>query len=83
MARSIVCRILGCRLDPCGICTRCKDASQARHVWKETARTKRCYRLSVCERCGSEREQPDHDWQPGPAIGGDSSLVCARCGLSV
>jgi hypothetical protein len=38
----------------------------------------------VCERCGKDRHQPDHDWQSSPSAGPDGvTLKCSRCQLKI
>jgi hypothetical protein len=78
MSSSMRCRITGCDRDPCGVCRRCGDESGAKHDWREADRERACYRHEVCDRCGREREQPEHDWE---SVGGN--LKCSRCGLAV
>lgn len=84
MAVSIRCKITGCDLDECGVCRRCGDASKESHQWAEAERQKPCYRREVCQRCDTEREQPDHDWETSPSPGADGiNLKCTRCGLVI
>lgn len=84
MGPSIRCRVTGCDLDECGICRRCGDASKAAHQWKEADREKPCYERKLCERCGEEKSQPDHDWQTGTsAVTGEIEMKCSRCGLLI
>ena len=78
MPASIRCRITGCDLDECGVCRRCGDASKAEHRWQEATRNEPCFPRWVCERCGKERQQPDHDWE---TVG--DNLKCRRCRLTI
>lgn len=78
MASSIRCRLQGCDLDDCGVCRRCGDAGKAEHRWQEADRVRPCFRRTVCSRCGKEKEQPEHDWDPTPG-----GLKCSRCGLAI
>jgi hypothetical protein len=81
---SMRCKITGHDLDECGKCRRCGDESSANHAWSDAERNNPCYKREICDRCGAEREQPDHDWQPGDTPGPDGvALQCARCGLKI
>ena len=84
MPSSLRCKVTGHDLDECGICRRCGSESEANHEWKEAAeRNRPCFKLSVCERCQTERETADHDWET--STGGPQGIVmkCTRCGLSI
>ena len=83
MASPLRCRLTGCDPDPCGVCRRCGSAKDTSHVWKDAERDLPCFRKEICETCGRQREQPDHDWEPGGAATGGTSLVCSRCGLKI
>ena len=78
MPSSMRCRITGCDLDECGVCRRCGNDSEAKHRWQEADRTRPCFPRKVCEVCGQEKEQPDHDWESV-----DGNLKCLRCGLVI
>lgn len=84
MASSIRCRVTGCDRDDCGVCRRCGDDREADHAWQEAERNKPCFPRMVCERCGAEKEKPDHDWEiGGPTPQGELSMECSRCGLRI
>lgn len=78
MASSMRCKITGCDLDECGKCRRCGDESKANHDFKSAERDRPCFTHEICERCQTEREQPDHDWGTTP-----HGLKCTRCNLSI
>lgn len=78
MAATLRCRITGHDPDPCGVCRRCGMETDTTHDWTDAEREEPCVRKEVCEKCGRERTQPDHDWEPG-----EGSLTCSRCGLSI
>ena len=81
---SMRCKITGCDLNECGVCSRCGDESKANHQWSSGERSNPCYNREVCDRCAAERDQPDHDWQPGDTPGpAGIALQCARCGLKI
>jgi hypothetical protein len=65
------------------VCRRCGIEKDTTHQWKDVERAEPCVRKEVCEKCGREREQPDHDWTPGTSATGETSLSCSRCGLSI
>jgi hypothetical protein len=78
------CRVTGCDLDDCGVCRRCGDESKASHAWTDAERNNPCFRKEVCERCRTEREQPDHDWEMSQSAGPDGiAMKCSRCGLKI
>jgi hypothetical protein len=83
MTASMRCRLTGCDLDPCGVCRRCETEKDTTHDWQDTDRDRACFRKQACAKCGREREQPDHDWEPGVAASGEPSLTCSRCGLEI
>jgi len=84
MASSIRCKIAGCDLDKCGVCRRCGSEVKAHHQWKEVERQRPCFDLRICELCKTEKESPDHDWEPiAGAMDGTTNLKCNRCGLSI
>jgi hypothetical protein len=84
MSSSLRCRITGCDLDECGVCRRCGAEAGAQHRWNEAERTRPCFHREVCERCGAEKERPDHDWATVTGAMADvTGLRCSRCGLSI
>jgi len=84
MASSLRCKISGCDLDECGVCRRCGAESAAKHSWRAADRERPCFDRKVCERCGKEREIPDHDWESTVGLTPDvPALRCTRCGLSI
>ncbi|MDX1389002.1 MAG: hypothetical protein R3344_07415 [Acidobacteriota bacterium] len=84
MGSSLRCKVTGHDLDECGICKRCGSEDNAGHDWKEAAERKRpCFKLSVCERCGSDREIADHDWQMSEGGPQGIMMTCSRCGLKI
>ena len=83
MNSSLRCRITGCDPDPCGVCRRCGSEADAQHAWSDADRDRPCYRKEVCATCGAERENPDHDWEPGVSPTGETALTCSRCGLEI
>ena len=83
MAKPLRCKMTGCDLDACGVCKRCGTEQDTKHVWKEIDRDRPCYRKEVCETCGRERENPDHDWSPGTNALGETALTCTRCNLEI
>ena len=88
MGSSLRCKMSGHDLDPCGICRRCADSASASHSWKDAERERPCFRLRVCETCGSTEEKPEHKWEPAPRASGiegpmGPDLKCSRCGLVI
>jgi len=77
-ASAIRCRLTGCDPDDCGVCRRCGLEKNPRHQWKDAPGERPCFPRQVCERCGTAREQPDHDWEPS-----GRGLRCSRCDLSI
>ena len=75
---SMRCKLTGHDRDSCGVCSRCGDAKGANHQWKEAEREKPCFAREICETCGTERQQPEHEWESK-----DANLVCSRCGLRI
>ena len=75
---SMRCKLTGHDLDACGVCKRCGEAKGSQHQWKAAEREQPCFKREVCERCETERQQPEHDWQMENA-----NLVCSRCGLKI
>jgi len=83
MSRSLRCKITGCDVDDCGVCRRCGSEAGAQHTWQEAERLRPCFSRKVCERCGRERESPDHDWETRTGVAGDLQMKCTRCGLQI
>ena len=83
MASSLRCKVTGCDLDDCGVCRRCGSTAKAQHRWVEAERLRPCFTRKVCERCDTDHESPDHDWETGTGAAGDIQMTCTRCGLKI